>query len=221
MRRDAAAENGPVGQELVRSIRASVSETGTWHGLLGGTGSAESRRVQATSMSATVGASPTPAGQEPARHHPARSSHPCLAASALDTLVGLVLLIVESTTDVPTLGAWAALAGKSVSSLRLHCYAVHLSPRKTLLFARLLRAVCLANGGRWDLGDWMLAADPRTLVKAARLGGIPEAAARAPHVADYLASQTLLPTGCRTLDTLSLSLRPDSGATSPSALGIR
>jgi hypothetical protein len=171
-------------------------------------------------MSATPGISPAPPAPEPARPNPARTSESCLAASALDTLVGLVLVVVRSAIDVPTLGAWAALAGKSVGSLRLHCYAVHLSPRRTLLFARLLRAVWRANGERWDLGDWLLAADPRTLLKAARLGGIPEAAPHAPRVADFLATQTLLPSGCRALAVVSLSLRPDPGANRTSAPGI-
>jgi hypothetical protein len=122
--------------------------------------------------------------------------------SAVDIWADLVVQVVRSHVDVPTLGAWAVLVGKSVGSLRLHCYAIHVSPRRTLLFARLLRAVTGAQGQRWDLGDWLHAADLRTLKRAAHLGGIPEADVHAPSVSDYLLSQQLLPGDSRALSAI-------------------
>jgi hypothetical protein len=124
----------------------------------------------------------------------------------MDMWVALVMAVVRADSDIPTLGAWAVLAGKSVGSLRLHCYAIHQAPRKALLFARLLRAVSFARGRRWDLGEWLHAADPRTLTKAAQLGGIPETADLAPTIAVYLAHQRLLPAECRTLDAVRLAI---------------
>jgi hypothetical protein len=124
----------------------------------------------------------------------------------MDIWVELVLAVVQADGDIPTLGAWASLAGKSVGSLRLHCYAIHQAPRRALLFARLLRAVSFARGGRWDLGEWLHAADPRTLTKAAQLGGIPETAVVAPTVVTFLAHQRLLPAECRALDAVRLAL---------------
>lgn len=124
----------------------------------------------------------------------------------MDIWVDLVVRIVRADEDVPTLGAWAKLVGKSVGSLRLHCYAIHVSPRRTLLFARLLRAVARARSQRWDLGEWLHAADLRTLERAARLGGIPEASVVAPPVSHFLLSQRLLPADSRALSAVRAAL---------------
>jgi hypothetical protein len=145
-------------------------------------------------MSDTLGTpSVPPPRSATAGNHSAPQAPCCASPSAMDTWVALVVMLVHAEGDTPTLGAWAALAGKSVGSLRLHCYAIHMPPRRSLMFARLLRAVSRARGQRWDLGEWLRAADPRTLSKAATLGGIPEAAACAPPVSVYLAHQQWLP----------------------------
>lgn len=120
----------------------------------------------------------------------------------MDIWVDLVVRVVRADVDVPTLGAWATLVGKSVGSLRLHSYAIHVSPRRTLLFARLLRAVAHARGQRWDLGEWLHAADLRTLQRAARLGGIPETGVLAPSVSHFFLSQQLLPVESRALSAV-------------------
>jgi hypothetical protein len=124
----------------------------------------------------------------------------------MEIWVDLVIQVVQAEADIPTFALWASLAGKSVGSLRLHCYAIHASPRRTLLFARLLRAVSRGSGPHWDLGEWLHAADPRTLVKAARLGGIPEAAPLAPSVPSFLRSQQLLPPDSRPVEILRTRL---------------
>jgi hypothetical protein len=124
----------------------------------------------------------------------------------MDMWVELVMAVVDSEGDIPTLGAWAVLAGKSVGSLRLHCYAIHQAPRRALLFARLLRAVVSARGRPWDIGEWLHAADPRTLTKAAQLGGIPGTAVSAPTVTAFLAGQRLLAAECRALDAVRVAI---------------
>jgi len=124
----------------------------------------------------------------------------------MDTWVDLVMTVVRSDTDIPTLRTWAGLTGKSVGSLRLHCYAIHLPPRRTLVFARLLRAVSQSSGQRWDLGEWLRAADPRTLTDIARLGGIPESAPCTPSVSLYLARQCLLPADSRAMHAIRIAI---------------
>jgi hypothetical protein len=158
-------------------------------------------------MSANFGTSsvPSPRGAI-VRDHSARLAPHCPAQSALDIWVDLVMTVVRADGDIPTLGTWAALAGKSVGSLRLHCYAIHLPPRRTLLFARLLRAVSRACGERWDLGEWLHAADLRTLAEFARLGGIPEAAACTPPISLYLAQQRLLPADSRAVRAVRIAI---------------
>jgi AraC-like DNA-binding protein len=74
--------------------------------------------------------------------------------------------------DPRTLGEWANAVNLSEPTLRTRCYLAGVSPRRSLLLARLLRAVRLAP----DLGcvpcDLLDAKDPRTLKRLLAIGGL-------------------------------------------------
>lgn len=126
--------------------------------------------------------------------------------SAADYWARLVIVVAVSRHDIPSLSAWARVAGVSVGSLRLRCYAAAIAPRRSLLFARLFRAVALSSGGPWDIGEWLAAADPRTLVKMAALGGLPARSAEAPRTQDFVASQRVVDPGSPAIKALSRTL---------------
>jgi DNA-binding response OmpR family regulator len=81
--------------------------------------------------------------------------------------------ILESQSDVRTLSEWAHHAGVSVGSLKATCQAVRVSPRRSLILGRLLRA--LHGGRRFCIRaeDLLDIHDRRTLASWLSLAGIP------------------------------------------------
>ena len=81
-----------------------------------------------------------------------------------------VVRVIESPTDPKALVDWGRWVGASAGSLRNWCRTAGLSPRRSLAFARLLRAVSRAeaHGGRAE--DLLNVVDRRTLRKLLSLG---------------------------------------------------
>lgn len=83
------------------------------------------------------------------------------------------MALVASPRDVTTLVAWGRLAGCSRGALRAWCYAAHLTPRTSLSFARLLRAVVVSQDGSWDPNNLLNIVDPRSRKRLLDQGGLP------------------------------------------------
>jgi len=114
------------------------------------------------------------------------------ALSAADAWSLLVLFVVSAEADPATIAAWAALAATSPAALRQRCYAAGVPPRRSLMFARLLRAVWQAQGRQWFAAEWLKAGDPRTLRALLRRSGLAAAAEATPTVIDFLGAQSLV-----------------------------
>ncbi len=84
----------------------------------------------------------------------------------------VVALIVDSPRDPRTTTEWSRLAFASPGALRNWCRTVGISPRRSLVFARLLRAVFLANGGKHRPENLLDVVDRRTLVGLLTLAGL-------------------------------------------------
>ena len=82
---------------------------------------------------------------------------------AADVWALMVQVVTDAQFDIPTLAIWASLLALSAATLRQRCYAAGVAPRRSLLFARLLRAVKNVQGRRWDPAEWFNFSDPRTL----------------------------------------------------------
>jgi ActR/RegA family two-component response regulator len=102
-----------------------------------------------------------------------------------------VLGLVHATRDIRTLEEWGREVGASSGTLRNWCRVAHLSPRRSLILGRLLRAASVASRGSWRPERLLNVTDPRTLDKLLALGGL---ARTAPSVkpADVLANQRLI-----------------------------
>jgi hypothetical protein len=119
--------------------------------------------------------------------------HPRESRSAVDALCQHVVDVVRATGDVKNLKAWAEITNKSVSSLRTLCYTVRVRPRQALQFARALRAIVNAPSAEsWDLAEWIVAAEPKTLARMAKVAGVPVVAERPPSVHEFLVRQSVL-----------------------------
>jgi CheY-like chemotaxis protein len=80
--------------------------------------------------------------------------------------------ILDSPKDPRTISGWSRLAFVSPGALRNWCRMAGISPRRSLVFARLLRAVLLAHGGRHKPENLLDVVDRRTLVGLLRLAGL-------------------------------------------------
>ena len=85
-----------------------------------------------------------------------------------------IVPLVDAPSDPRTLDAWAKRIAASAGALRNWCYTARVSPRRSLLFARMLRAFLLVEhqGGR--LEDVLDVVDRRTLHKMMVAVGINE-----------------------------------------------
>jgi len=93
-------------------------------------------------------------------------------AHAAARWVRVLMTIVDSPKDPRTISNWSRLAFVSPGALRNWCRMAGISPRRSLVFARLLRAVCLGHGGRHKPENLLDVVDRRTLVGLLRLAGL-------------------------------------------------
>lgn len=100
--------------------------------------------------------------------------------------------LTATPEDPRTLQHWARWTGVSPGALRAWCRAVGVSPRRSLVFARLLRAVCLRDNGRYTLENLLNVVDQRTLVGLLRFAGFRNVREFPSTVSDFLQRQTLI-----------------------------
>jgi CheY-like chemotaxis protein len=106
----------------------------------------------------------------------------------------IVIPVVDSPRDLKTLDHWAHYLAVSRSSLKTWCYTVGVSPRRSLIFARLLRAVALRARHRTRPEESLNFADRRTLVAMLKFAGLfSKTETGLPHTCkEFLARQTLV-----------------------------
>jgi len=97
--------------------------------------------------------------------------------------------ILVSPGDPRTIGAWGRLIGASSGALRTWCRTAGMSPRRSLVFGRLLRVVCLSGGTHDKLENLLDIVDRRTVVGLLKLAGLCEVPDR---IDDYLDRQVLV-----------------------------
>lgn len=108
----------------------------------------------------------------------------------------LVMSVLDCPFDPRTVELWSRATGVSGSALRMRCEAVHVTPKAALDFARLLRAVRLAQSGVWDPHSLLDVIDRRTLQALCKRGGLPpDVEAQAPAMETFLVRQQLVPPG--------------------------
>lgn len=117
------------------------------------------------------------------------------ASSSIDAWSRLVILVVMADGDTTTISEWAALSAISTTSLRQRCYVAGVGPRRSLRFARLLRAIRLSQGVPWVAADWLKVADIRTLRAILRWARLPLTSSSTPSLSAFLATQVLIESG--------------------------
>jgi CheY-like chemotaxis protein len=157
----------------------------------------------------------------------ARPSRRAAAAGGLDgqqghpavRLARVVVPVLDSSRDPRTLTEWSRLVFVPPGALRNWCRMAGLSPRRWLVFARLLRAVSLAHRGQHKPENLLDVVDRRTLVGLLRFAGLdPEGGF--PHTIDAFLQQQVLVRDRETLSEIKRALAArdvtvSAGSTSP------
>lgn len=99
--------------------------------------------------------------------------------------------ILYCSFDPTTIDAWGRVIGASGSVIRQWCRSAGFRPKASLDFARVLRAVVLSQGRRWEIYNLLNVVDDRTMRKLFARAGMPELASRPepPVTSVYLAEQ--------------------------------
>lgn len=137
---------------------------------------------------------PTPQGSV---RRTAVSAEPETYAAA--RLAKALVPIVRSQEDPRTIDAWSQLIFASSGALRNWCRTGGMSPRRSLVFARLLRAVVWSNNGEHRLENLLDVVDRRTLAGLLRYAGLDPNGQLPTTIDEFLSKQTIV----RDRDTLS------------------
>jgi len=93
------------------------------------------------------------------------------ASHAIARWTDVVVRGVRSPRDMPTLNEWGRAVAVSKGGIRNWCYTADLSPRRSLQFMRVLRAVVKQKGSSTTPEDLLDIVDRRTLAKLLALAG--------------------------------------------------
>lgn len=80
-------------------------------------------------------------------------------------------VIIDSPMDPRTVASWGRVAHVSASAIRSWCFTAGITPRVSLVFGRLLRAVVLSERGLYRPENVLDTVDYRTLTRLLRFGG--------------------------------------------------
>ena len=120
-------------------------------------------------------------------------------AHAAARLARVLVPIVNSATDLRTIREWSRAVFVSPGALRNWCRMAGISPRRSLVFGRLLRAVFLCQGGKHKPENLLDVVDRRTLVGLLTLAGLDPVSEFPADIDTFLQRQMLI----RDPDTLS------------------
>jgi hypothetical protein len=114
---------------------------------------------------------------------------PHLACHAASRWAHLVVAVLDSASDIRTLDAWAHHTAMSISALKNTCRLAHVSPRRSLILARLMRVLINQQRFRLRVEDLLDVRDRRTIEAWLTLAGVSELVG---GVDDFLRTQQIV-----------------------------
>ena len=132
---------------------------------------------------------------------------------ALARWADIVVRSIRAPRDIPTLDAWSREVAVSKGGIRNWCHTAKLSPRRSLQFARILRAVMMQKGSGGAAEDLLDIVDRRTLVKLTQLAGGTSASLPG-DVEQFLRRQNIID-NVRAIRTIRAALRLDAHECGP------
>jgi len=110
------------------------------------------------------------------------------AASPVDVVARLIVVVSESPRDVRTLADWANLVAVSGPSIKAHCHRIGITAKQALDLGRLLRVV---RAGHGSVADLIESADDRTVASMLGRAGLRATDLRALSPQEFLDRQRL------------------------------
>ena len=107
----------------------------------------------------------------------------------IDRIARWILAVLDSTTDIKTVGHWSRYLGVSKSSIRETCTVVAVRPKDALDFARLLRALYLGARAGVPPVEFLDISDLRTHRRLMARAGLTDSSV---NVDSFLVSQQLI-----------------------------
>ncbi|MGH9347719.1 MAG: response regulator [Vicinamibacterales bacterium] len=123
---------------------------------------------------------------------PAADGAVLLEAHAAARWSRVVVQLIDSPHDPRTFVRWGGFVGVSPRALRSWCRAAGLAPRRSLVFGRLLRAVCHGAADRQSLANVLDVVDRRTLSGLLALSGFGGPNQFPTNAGEFLDRQTLV-----------------------------
>jgi CheY-like chemotaxis protein len=103
-----------------------------------------------------------------------------------------LVAVVDAQKDPRTVSCWSRLVFASPGTVRTWCRTAGVSARRSLVFARLLRAVILSRRGAHRLEDLLDVADLRTVGALLTFAGLERDSDFPRHVEEFLNRQSLV-----------------------------
>jgi hypothetical protein len=113
-------------------------------------------------------------------------------AHAAARIARAMVSVIDSATDPRTISDWGHLVYASSGALRNWCRTAGVSPRRALVFSRLLRAVVRGQRGDQRLENLLDVADRRTVVGLLRSAGFRSARDFPRDIESFLRQQTVM-----------------------------
>ena len=141
-----------------------------------------------------------------AGHPPGR-----LEAHAAVRWARAVVPLIDSPEDPRTMKVWSRWIAASSGAIRNWCHTAGISPRRSLVFGRLLRAVSLSDGGRHKPENVLDVVDRRTLVGMLKRAGLGSDGTFPRTLEAFLEQQKLVPDADTLLEVARVIREYESG----------
>ena len=138
-----------------------------------------------------------------------------LQAHAAARWAQAVVKVIDAPNDPRTFAGWSRIANASPGTLKNWCRTAGLPGKRSLDFARMLRAVVRASSDGWRPQDSLNAVDTRTLKRLLALGAVGQDTKTLPRsIDDFLVTQSFI-TDSHALLELRRALRLPHGDSLP------
>lgn len=145
--------------------------------------------------------------RSPARKEPAVAAASKPEAHAASRWASAVVQMIDAPKDPKTIAGWGRAIGVSAGALKNWCRTVGLSSKRSLDFARLLRAVVWHNSAGLRPQDSLDVVDKRTLARLLSLGGSGVDPSGLPRQVDHFLETQVLIRDATALAELRRTLR--------------
>lgn len=117
---------------------------------------------------------------------------PTVQMHAAQRWASVIVAAARSERDPKTLTAWGRAVGAGCGTIRAWCRAARTSPRSSLYFCRMLRALVVSQSEGWEPQNLLDIVDERTVKTFFDRCGVSRSTSSAPTIEAFIATQQLI-----------------------------